>query len=274
MALTQYTFVATGLMLIHIALCHSTMGEPQPISPGYCSLEGDDCPGPCKLDGAEGGYSNFDSPDNPAAVHWRGKRVGIKYQRNNHGPGGFIRITLVKPEDIMNKAVHERNAFHYSCWGALPREARRDELSRDKFGFSLVGNDGEKHRAKKAYYVAFITIPDVVPDGDYVLGWVWYGGTRGDRIKNNRPVEPKPFGLFADYWACSYIRIKGGDPLARFYDPVFVNDMKQFSSDGCMAANDEPDTCTKEPCEEAAFYRKPAPFKNGKPRRLTRMDFE
>lgn len=220
-----------------------------------------------------GGFANFASPDNPARVYKRGQVVTIKYQRNNHGPGGFLRLTLVEPKHMMNKAMHAKNAFYYSCWGANPVPAKSTELGRDKYGFSFIGSDGEQHNHAKGYYVTNVKIPPVVPDGSYVLGWIWHGGI-GDSVQGNAPQEPKPYGYFGDYHSCSYVQIKGGVALQRSYTPVFNNDMKQYSNEGCMSANDAPGVCVFEPCRVTGRYQKPRPFKDGKkPAPLTPENF-
>lgn len=187
----------------------------------------------------------------------------VKYQRNNHGPGGFIRFTLVPVEKMMDKSVHARNAFHYSCWGANPVVAKPNEKGRDKFGFSLVGGDGASHNLPKAYYTVNITIPPVIPDGDYVLGWVWFGGVGGS-ISQNKPSKPYPLGLFGDYWSCAFVKIKGGKKLESEYRPEFVNDMQQYWKGGCHAAQDSPGKCVYEPCMDPAQIQVPGLFKNGK----------
>ena len=108
--------------------------------------------------------ANFYQPNKPSAVSRRGQTITIKYSRNNHGPGGFERYTMVPlSANWMNKRVHSRLAIHYSRWGENPREAAPDELETKEFGFSLVGSDGQNHNFPKAYYTTRLTIPDVVP---------------------------------------------------------------------------------------------------------------
>lgn len=210
----------------------------------------------------ESRFSNFDSPANPAAKYRRGQTIKVKYQRNNHGPGGFVRHTLVPINQMMNKAAHSRNAFHYSCFGARPVPATVSDRKMDHFGYSIAGTDGK--RSAPGYYESRVTIPDVVPDGDYVFGWVWYGGTGGE-VSNQWPYKHEPWwkGYFSDYWSCSYVRIEGGNPIRASYTPVFENDMKMFSEEGCMSANDAPGICEREPCIVPGEYQKPKPFKNG-----------
>lgn len=231
------------------------------------------CPGPCDLRAIKSGYANFDGPDKPARIYERGEVVTMKYQRNNHGPGGFIRLTLVKPEDMMSAHAHAKNAFYYTCWGASPVLAKRNELSKDPLGFSMIGSDGQQHVYGKGYYEMNVTIPSVVPDGNYVLGWIWYGGT-GSPVVSAKQQEPKPWGYFSDYHSCSFVRIEGGAPLQAKHTPVFNNDMTNFSTEGCMSANDRPGKCVWEPCYERGVYQKPFPFQNGKtPAALTPNHF-
>lgn len=237
-------------------------------NPGRCS-------GPCDTTAIHGNYANYDSPSHPAAVYHRGELIKIIYQRNNHGPGGFVRLTLVPVDSMMNKKVHERNAFHFSCFGANPARATSADKKMRPHRFSLVGNDGLGRPHETGYYYKKVRIPECVPDGDYVLGWVWYGGTGGP--VSNHPYTEPPFwkGYFGDYWSCSFVRVEGGKDLASKCDPVFENDMSKFSSDGCMSANDSPGVCIYEPCVTYAKYQLPKEFKDGaKPPPLTPAHFK
>lgn len=220
------------------------------------------CEGPCDLRAIEGRYANYASSDTPAATYKRGQTVRMKYARNNHPPGGFIRLTLVSPDKMMSKAEHKKNAFYYTCWGANPVAAAAGEMDKDQFGFGLIGSDGEQHDHAKGYYVMDVKIPTVVPDGKYVLGWVWYGGT-GGTLQGNFQQEPMPYGYFSDYWSCSFVEIQGGAALTSRHTPVFNNDMSQFSTEGCMSANDAPGVCSYEPCKVTGKYQSPRPFKDG-----------
>lgn len=183
-----------------------------------------------------------------------------------------MRLTLVPPHRMMDKEVHESNAFSYSCFGATPVKAAQNERVVDKWGFSLTGNDGKD--VAPGYYVSKITIPTVIPDGKYVLGWVWYGGTGGPVSNEQYTEEPSSKGYFSDYWSCSFVEVRGGVPLQPSYTPVFSNDMQRFSQEGCMSANDAPEVCRHEPCLVDAKYQKPRPFQNGKtPAPLTISNF-
>lgn len=253
------------MLLVGTAYGHSQMVVPQSTSPKVCRRGGDpnptNCFGPCDLRAVVGRYANFDNPENPAAVYRRGQEVTIKYQRNNHGPGGFVRLTLVPPHKMMDKEVHDRNAFHYSCFGANPIRASQSDIQSDKWGFSITGNDGKD--IEPGYYYTKTVIPDVIPDGRYVLGWVWYGGTGGPVSNEPYTQAPFPKGYFSDYWSCSFVEVKGGAPLKTSYTPIFKNEMNRFSEEGCMSAHDATEICKYEPCVKPATYQKPAPFKNG-----------
>lgn len=271
--------VITALLFSH-AFAHSRMTWPEPISPGTCRVGGEpqfgvlNCPGPCDISAIKDGSANFGSPRNPATTFRRGQTYSIKYQRNNHPPGGFVRLTMVSPSKMMDKKEHDKNAFYYSCWGANAVKATPGELREQRY--SITGSDGKHHDLPPGYYTTNVKIPAVIPDGDYVLGWAWYGGTGGGKVENNGPakVKPAPWGYFSDYWACSFVKVQGGAPLAAKHTPVFNNDMRQFSSEGCMSANDALEVCSSEPCKVTGKYQKPREFKNGKtPRPLTPQDF-
>lgn len=241
---------------------------------GEAHIGVENCQGPCDLRAIVSGRANYDSPEKPAAVYSRGQNATVKYERNSHGPGGFIRLTIVPVEEMMDKAAHARNAFHYSCWGANPVIAEPEEIEIDEYGFNIIGTDGKYHNFTKGYYAVNITIPPCIPDGNYVLGWVYYGGT-GTVMSGNEPQAASLFGYFGDYWSCSYIRVEGGVDVAAECAPVFVNDQAQFFADGCASAHDAPGGCSLEPCHVIGEVQKPSPFKNGSiPTPLTPTHFE
>lgn len=220
------------------------------------------CPGPCDT---RTFYDNadIDGPRMPAAIWRRGENVTIRYQRNNHGPGGFVRLSIVPIDQMLSKRVHERNAFHYSCWGGGFVAAKPEDIGRDKFGFSLTGSDGREPSSRIGYYTTNATIPLVIPDGRYALGWAWYGGIGGS-LGWNKPEKPFPNGLFSDYWSCSFIQIRGGERIQRSYRPVFQSNLEEFWGDSCWSAQDAPGGCKYEPCRKPrGSFQRPRPFKNG-----------
>lgn len=224
------------------------------------------CPGPCDV--TSDTFLKNTSPDRPAAVYGRGETVTVKYSRNNHSPGGFVRLTLVPLDKMMDEETHKRNAFHYSCWGANTAPATRADIAQDRFGFNVAGSD------RALYNVVDVTIPTVVPDGDYVLGWAWFGGiadSTGGQLSSKR----SPPKLFADNWSCSFVRVSGGKALQSSYKPVFVNDMTDVSTQGCFSAFDDTGICKVQPCKEGnASFQKPKAFKDGEPRSLSSDDYK
>lgn len=221
------------------------------------------CSGPCDV--ISNTFLRSSSPVRPSATYRRGQKVTIKYNRNNHGPGGFVRLTLVPVDKMMDKQAHSRNAFHYGCWGANSVPATRADFAKDRWGFNIAGGDGSLHNLTKAYHITEITIPIVVPNGNYVLGWAWFGGV-GGTIEKNVPARPFPSGFFGDYYSCSFVRIEGGAPVARSYSPVFINDMQSRWPRGCHASADALGVCEVEPCKTLpARQQVPRPFKSGPP---------
>lgn len=175
---------------------------------------------------------------------------------------------------MMNKDIHKKNAFHFSCWGSHVKVAGRNELGRDRRGFSLVGGDGKLHDGPVAYYESEFTIPTVVPDGVYVLGWVWYGGVGGS-LQTNTVETPHAKGLFADYWSCAFVEIKGGAELQAKYTPVFKTGMNGPWAKACNSMNDRPGVCRYEPCVTKAEFMQPQEFKDGAiPPDLTQANFQ
>lgn len=227
---------------------------------------------------------------------------------------GFIRLTLVPLAEMKSKAAHARNAFHYSCWGATPVVATGSDLNPpDEFGFTMTGTDGAQHSFAKGYYKLDAEIPDVVPDGKFMLGfydgwsaakfqtWLFSPGPAevlldvdedGGGTHFGDPSIDSGFGAVLgvlkildlpylshpstprNYWSCAFVEIEGGAPLVASYTPKFINDMSQFSTEGCMSATDRLGTSGVEPCVSiTAKYRKPAVFLNGGPKPLTPAQF-
>lgn len=111
------------------------------------------------------------------------------------------------------------------------------------------------------YNELLATIPDLVQNGNYVLGWVWDGGTGGQSETNSRIQTPQTKGFFGDYWAASFVHVQGDLPLNYSSRSVFQNDTSQYYKMGCISTNDAPGTFVFEPCKKEAWFRKPAPFK-------------
>jgi len=147
-----------------------------------------------------------------------------------------LRLTLVHPKDRYNHQAHTRNAWRWSCW-SYGEENCPNRSAKE------CGNDERGRRYKQQ-----VTIPPVFPDGLYILGFAWYGGT----------------GWQGTYWSCAEVRIKGG-PLQKSYQPQFVNHRDGRCQNNANALGQ----CTREPCKRRVRWGPPQEFENGRrPRAL------
>jgi len=150
--------------------------------------------------------------------------------------GGFLRLTLVHPKDRYNHAAHARNSWRWSCWSA--GEENCPNRSKKECGTDQAGR---RYRQQ-------VTIPPVFPDGRYILGFSWYGGT----------------SLQGTYWSCADVRIQGG-PLQKSYQPQFVNHHNGSCKNNANALGQ----CTREPCKRRVQWGPPKEFEHGRrPRAL------
>lgn len=135
----------------------------------------------------------------------------------------------------MQKAIHDKYAFQFSCF----------EADRHFCTLPHCGTDVYLFRAD-------ITIPRIFPDGEYVLGWAWFGGTVGGK------------SYFGDYYSCTNVRISGGDAMSASFVPRFIAGNGTRHADGCMSATDALGVCAREPCEGlVGSVQKPGVFKRG-----------
>eukprot|EP00168_Porphyra_purpurea_P018245 TRINITY_DN668_c0_g1_i5.p3 TRINITY_DN668_c0_g1~~TRINITY_DN668_c0_g1_i5.p3 ORF type:complete len:289 (+),score=75.03 TRINITY_DN668_c0_g1_i5:743-1609(+) len=186
---------------------------------------GKNCRGPCPVGNKRHKYRR--------EVWRRGQKVAVEYLRNNH-KGGFLRLSLVPAHQRNSAAVHAANAFRWSCWthGRIP------------CGRGRCGTDRTLSR-----YRQWVTIPDVFPDGLYVLGYAWFGGHYEQ----------------GDYWSCAEVRIKGGKPLAKSYQPVLVN----TRNGRCDSTANNLGVCRREPCRRRRLRRvRPKPWAGRRPGRI------
>lgn len=76
-----------------------------------------------------------------------------------------MRWALVPPSLANDQAAHDAAAFAWGCYSA--EEVRcSGKAERVKYYWK---------DQKRLSYRSQIEVPTHVPDGDYVLGWVWYG---------------------------------------------------------------------------------------------------
>ena len=145
-------------------------------------------------------------------------------------------------ERMWDKASHDKMAIDYGCWNVGRFHCNEFDFHRD------CNYDRQNEAFSKMLY-----IPPIYPDGDYVLGFTWFGGGEN-------------FGHFGDYYDCSYIRIQGGDRLESSHVPTFHGGGGSKYNDACEATVDSLGVCWKEPCVPIRKTSKqvPKPFKNGK----------
>lgn len=176
----------------------------------------DDCPGPCIA--TDTWFYNKDAPE---TVWRRGDRVLIKWTRNTH-QNGFVRLALVPRQKRMSFVAHAFGTFQYSCWDINKRPC----------------DPAKSHCGTDNYtYQTYATVPSV-NNGEYVLGWSWYGGygeTSRGKFRYN----------FADYWSCANIKIDGGNKLTITDPPVFVPGNRRGL---CRATTNIIGKCSIEPC--------------------------
>ncbi len=162
----------------------------------------------------------------------RGDRRSVKWHRNNHS-NGFIRLTLVPAWGRMNKTAHAEHTFFYSCFDA-------NRVKCDKKDYCGTGK-----------YISSISFDvPAVADGDYVLGWSWFGSFS----ETNGKVDYH----FADYWSCTKVRVRGGiKPKSERQPPGFDSG----TEDGyCRALGNRIGVCNVEPCPDAYKGKSPRPM--------------
>lgn len=191
----------------------------------------------------------YNSAESPELTWQRGSEQKIRWAKNNH-VGGFIRLSLVPVSSLSNAKAYERLAFYYGCW----------EQGVHRCGpYQMCGADKTRRALQR-----IITVPTYLPDGVYVLGFIWYGGVEFKGKKSK----------FPDFPSCSFVRIKGGARLDTEikYEPIFdagrrVHNGKQRTE--CRAYIDRPHVCTMmklsgEKCHNVdAKMMVPWPFRNG-----------
>lgn len=172
------------------------------------------------------------SVEEPAAVWRRGETVRITYARNNHH-GGMIRIALVPVNKMWGRGWHEKMTLMHGCWesGRYNCDSKKEDCGTDKNGDAF---------SRK------VVIPSVFPNGNYVLGFVWYGGL----FYNSRR------GFFADFYSCSHVKISGGIPLGGSFQPYFEAGVGPKIKRGkCRTSADAIGQCEKTGCPKKKSFR-------------------
>jgi len=225
------------------AAAHSFLSMPLPISRlDGCRIGGvggtpGNCPGPCP----NSDFRLDTSSKNPAAIYRRGSKYEVRWTRNNH-EGGIVRWAMVPVSEMWDMGSHERNAFHWSCWN----------INRFKCGAMNHNRDCYFDRSNVGFK-DHLRIPNNLPDGDYVLGWTWYGGGEGPAGKQ---------AIFGDYYDCSYVRVEGGNTLADKHIPTFSGD----ATGTCLSTVNRPGICKREPCTPMPYVQRrvPVEFEGGR----------
>lgn len=238
--LSDVCFLIVLLQCLNAVQSHSYMLHPRgdfsSFSQAHCRMGGpphapnDYCPGPC-ISETTWQYNKT------APVHKfkRNQTVTVIWPRNNHR-GGFVRFSLVPKLFRMDRDIHDKYAFQYSCFETDMFPCINDHCGTDIW-----------------LYRTDIQIPTTFGDGEYVLSWAWYGGL--DRHKS----------FFGDYYSCAHVVLSGG-PLTPTYRPVFVPGKKTVYESECRSAVDRLGICHQEPCDGLEEKRmKPFPFRNGQP---------
>lgn len=223
-AMAIYKFlIATALYLtlLHLIAGHSFLLEPrtEASNPRECRVGGPDkdgannCRGPCISESWQL------KKIIPVTTYKRGEKFTAVWAMNNHA-GGFVRFTLVPIKDRMNKKVHDKFAFHYTCY--------KKELHKCPY----FGTSNDDYCGTAEYlYRTNLTVPKVYPNGEYILGWSWYGG-----------VEQKK-AYYGDYWSCARIKINGGP-----FEDSFAPEFSPENGKGCNSPVNELGVCPSEPC--------------------------
>lgn len=152
-------------------------------------------------------------------------------------------ISLVPVPSMNSRNAHIKYALQYGCWesGEYDCRAAGDSCGTDK---------------RKRAFRRWLKIPTTYPDGDYVVGYVWFGGLHYRREK----------GQFPDFWSCSFVKIRGGAPLGGWHRAKFVPGWGRGIVGGkCQTSASGVGDCARYGCpQRRSFYGIPRPFNTGK----------
>lgn len=230
-------------VVISIAASHSWLSLPLTYNIQFLdTCSGKECLRACPVV-LTSGVNN--SISDPAAQYKRGQSTSIRYVKNNHF-GGLMRLSIVPVSAMFSRDAHSSLAFYYTCWDSHEVDCKDTYVD--------CGTD----YFKRAFETT-VTIPTCFPNGDYVMGYVWYGG-----------LNPRgPSGNLGDYFHCSHIKIAGG-PLSKDCEAVYDNGGTGDSVRGteCRTHIDEPGYCRDDrKCRgRRPFFATPKAFENGVPR--------
>lgn len=196
MAVCVMLIISLMLLSVHLGLGHNWLVKPMAFNTNWktVSCEGSECTAACPKVLQPDKMNNM--MEKPAATWRRGDTVRICYSRNNHR-GGFARFSLV-PVNVMNsREWHSKLTLFHTCFDGGAESCRSEGVP--------CGTSRDTTHCRN------VRIPTVFPDGDYVLGHVWYGGLH----------YKQTHGQFPDYYSCSFVRIQGGYTKCVDYKPFF-----------------------------------------------------
>lgn len=213
--------------LLSLSTAHNWMSSPRPWNTLWHTngCRGSQCTNACpdvKIPSEMGS-----SLSSPGAWVRRGGQLKVSWVRNQHF-GGMFRVSLVPLPYCMDRSAHQRLSIEYGCFesGSYSCRSEGDDCGTDK----------------KEAFKRWIEIPTVFPDGDYCMGYVWFGGLHFKR----------KYGGFADYYSCSIVKVRGGKKLGGWHVPRFVagkgRDSKGVRNGKCLTSSTYVGKCDKGAC--------------------------
>ncbi|GAB0490233.1 hypothetical protein MMPV_001465 [Pyropia vietnamensis] len=140
------------------------------------------------------------------------------------------------------------NGAWKNCPGPCPHDPDRKVYKVESFRrgqwFPLV-------YYKNNHSGGFMRLSLVFPDGEYYLGYAWYGGSSRQ----------------GDYYSCAKIRIQGG-PIQDWWNPIYVN----HRNGQCQTTAGALGQCRKEPCFRPTRWIRPDDWNGHTPKRLNRWE--
>lgn len=170
------------------------------------------------------------TPNAPKTVIYRGQDLVVRYTKNNHH-GGLLRLSLVPVRHMYSLSWHKNLTLMHGCWESGEYKCQTGDCGTDK-------NQDAFQRT--------IRIPTVFPDGEYVLGYVWYGGLHFKR----------DYGFFPDFFSCAFVTVKGGEALGGTYKAYFEPGQgRRIVGGKCDTSSDAVGVCGNTGCVGTRAFR-------------------
>lgn len=251
LSLPQLLLLALVLLLQPLrARSHNWLTHPPAFNPNFATrdCQGAECTNACPRILEPSRMRN--TVGRPAATWARGQTVKVAWARNNHH-GGLIRLSLVPVPQMNSRAAHARFALQFGCWESGEYACAREG---DTCGTDRAGRAFKRH----------VRVPRVFVDGDYVLGYVWYGGLHFRRRR----------GMFADFHSCAFVRVRGGARAGGRHRAAWVAGTgARVVAGRCLTASTSVGLCGRNGCAwRRAFYGTSSRFRGRRPRRVSAGD--